>query len=292
MKKVGIVTVLFNSDDVLPGFFESLAKQINAEFILYVIDNSKTRSGSDISESLARNYGINAKVVFNNANYGVAKGNNQGIEMALVDNCDYVLLANNDIEFHDELMMSKMIARLERGNEFVLVPKIYYYGGSRIWFAGGKFSVIKATTPHFWDYQEDVGQYGDAMTTEYAPTCFMLLKKDVFGKVGVMDEKYFVYYDDSDFAWRLNSNGIKIGFDKDSIVLHKVSHSTGGGVSEFSLYYGLRNRLYFIRKNYGWFMRVLSTVYTVLSGCVKFAVHSGGKRKSIVKGFVDGFGLR
>lgn len=291
MNKIGIVTVLFNSDDVLPGFFESLSKQKNVKYVLYVIDNSKSRSGSDISESLARKYGVDAKIVFNNFNYGVAKGNNQGIEMALAEHCDFILLANNDIEFHDELILSKMLSRMEASGNSVLVPKIYYFGGSRIWFAGGKFSLLRATTPHFWDYKEDIGQYGNATTTEYAPTCFMLLKKEVFENVGFMDEKYFVYYDDSDFVWRLKVNNIKIGFDKNSVVLHKVSHSTGGGTSEFSLYYGLRNRIYFIRKNYGWFFGGLATAYTILSGCIKIAFYSGGKRKSIVKGLYDGFNL-
>jgi GT2 family glycosyltransferase len=52
-----------------------------------------------------------------------------------------------------------------------------------------------------------------------------------------MDEKYFVYYDDVDFNFRLNKNKIKIKLIPISKVFHKVSHSTGGAESDFTIYY-------------------------------------------------------
>ena len=93
---IGIVTVLYNSDKVLEDFFTSLAAQENVHYRLYVIDNGTTDSGSRLSRELAQAHGIAAVCVFNNANVGVAKGNNQGIELALADGCTHVLLANND----------------------------------------------------------------------------------------------------------------------------------------------------------------------------------------------------
>src|SRR5579864_1291935 len=99
MARVGIVTVLYNSDEVLPEFFASLSLQKDVSFRLYVIDNGTTDSGNRLSETLAREHGIDAVCVFNNANVGVAKGNNQGIALALADGCPYVLLANNDTAF-------------------------------------------------------------------------------------------------------------------------------------------------------------------------------------------------
>jgi GT2 family glycosyltransferase len=71
----------------------------------------------------------------------------------------------------------------------------------------------------------------------------------VFALIGKMDEKYFVYYDDVDFVWRMKRHGLRIAFAPHLTVLHKVSFSTGGGESPFTLYYTNRNRLYFVRKN-------------------------------------------
>ena len=82
---IGVVTVLYNSDDVLPDFFKSLASQINANYKLYIYDNSPIDSGVRLAQSLSEKYSIPAVCVFNNFNYGVAKGNNQGILQAISD---------------------------------------------------------------------------------------------------------------------------------------------------------------------------------------------------------------
>jgi GT2 family glycosyltransferase len=291
-KIIGIVTVLFNSDDVLPGFFESLAKQQDVRYRLYVIDNSKTDSGSRLSRVLADRYGIDAEIIFNDANVGVARGNNQGIEIAMQDGCDYILLANNDIEFESPLLFANLMKSLVNSHLSAIVPKIYFYGlPKKIWFAGGRFSVLRATTPHFGEGEQDHGQYDQISTVEYAPTCFMLMNIDVIKKIGMMDEKYFVYYDDSDFLWRMKNADLPVGFSPNEIVLHKVSYSTGGGVSDFSLFYGSRNRIYFIRKNYNPMMSFISLAFFLTSRCLKAASMSAGQRVAMWRGVRAGFHL-
>jgi GT2 family glycosyltransferase len=289
---IGIVTVLFNSDEVLPGFFESLSKQKEIRYRLYVIDNSKSDSGSRLSRELADRYGIDAKIVFNDANVGVAKGNNQGIEFALGDGCNYVLLANNDIEFNNELLLVNLKNSLKEDNYSAIVPKIYFHGTrEKIWFAGGRFNTLRATTPHLGEGEYDIAQYDDIKTMEYAPTCFVLISVNSFKKIGMMDEKYFVYYDDADFLWRMKKENLKVGFASKEIVLHKVSHSTGGDVSEFSLFYGARNRIYFIRKHYGFFMKFISLTFFLVTRCMKAISMSSGQRAAMLKGLRDGWSI-
>lgn len=289
---IGIVTVLFNSDDVLPGFFESLAKQQGVRYRLYVIDNSKTDSGSRVSRELADQYGVDTKIHFNNANVGVAKGNNQGIEMALHDGCDYVLLSNNDIEFSNPNLIANLTEKIDNNQLAAIVPKIYYYGHERrIWCAGGRFSLIRATTPHFGDGEQDCGQYDSKTIIDYAPTCFMLLHKSVFKKVGAMDEKYFVYYDDVDFLWRMRKAGLAVGFDGSEIIQHKVSYSTGGSESEFSVYYGTRNRLYFIRKNYNLGLALIAFSFFFGTRMLKIASFKAAQRSAMWRGIRDGLSL-
>ena len=286
---IGIVTVLFNSDDVLPGFFESLSRQREVCYRLYVIDNSKTDSGSRISRELASRHGIDAEVVFNDANVGVAQGNNQGIAMARRDGCEWILLANNDIEFESpNLLLNLMQQMSEQGFE-AIVPKIYFYGLIRkIWFAGGRFSVFRATTPHIGEGEDDRGQYDGVYQIEYAPTCFMMLHSRVFEKIGVMDEKYFVYYDDCDFLWRMRRAGMRLGFAPLEVVQHKVSYSTGGQDSEFTLYYGARNRLYFIRKHYGLVLSVVSLSYFFVTRLLKGMKMKAAQRSAMWRGVRDG----
>lgn len=290
---IGIVTVLFNSDDVLPGYFESLARQRGTCFRLYIIDNSKTDSGSCLSREFAERYGISADIVFNDANVGVARGNNQGIEMALRDGCDQILLSNNDIEFADPNLIAGMISFGAAKGADAVVPKIYYHGDpNRIWCAGGHFSRHAATTPHYGDGEDDRGQYDTQRTIDYAPTCFMLLRAEVFRDVGMMDERYFVYYDDTDFMWRMKAAGKNLQYWPTGKVWHKVSFSTGGSESLFSLYYGFRNRIYFIRKNYPLSLRLVSIIYIFLTLLIKFLHFDKGRRDAVRRGIRDGFCLQ
>ncbi len=262
-QKIGIVTVLYNSDDVLPGFFTSLSAQRGVRYRLYVIDNSATDSGTKISERMAAEHGIDAVCVFNNANVGVAKGNNQGIELALMDGCSHVLLANNDTEFGPETILDLWKA-LDGGREVASTPKIYYYEGEKlIWYAGGHINGWLMRSPHYGDRETDRSQLDHQTHVNYAPTCFMLLDRAVFDRVGLMDERYFVYSDDTDFVWRMQRQGLRIRFVPQALVLHKVSSSTGGGLSPFSLYYTNRNRIFFIRKNLRGLQKLVAMAYVM-----------------------------
>ena len=264
-QKIGIVTVLYNSDDVLPGFFASLAKQQGIRYRLYVIDNSATDSGTRISERMAAEHGIDALCVFNNANVGVAKGNNQGIELALKDGCTQVLLANNDTEFGPKTILD-LWAALDGGKELAITPKIMYFDEPELlWYAGGHINCWTMRTPHYGLKERDRGQFDHLRHVDYAPTCFMMLDATVFADVGLMDERYFVYYDDSDFVLRMNRRGVRIRYAPGAKVLHKVSTSTGGELSPFSLYYTNRNRLYFIRKNLSGLQKAVAFLYMMVT---------------------------
>jgi GT2 family glycosyltransferase len=246
-----------------------------------------------LSRELAEKYDIDTKIIFNDANVGVARGNNQGIQQALNDGCTKVLLSNNDIEFRDPALIATMVKYLEDNGIEAVVPKIYYHSDpKRIWCAGGRFSLHAATTPHFGDGNIDCGQYDTARAIDYAPTCFMLLRSDVFRAIGMMDERYFVYYDDTDFVWRMKTARLGLHYWPKGQVWHKVSFSTGGAVSLFSLYYGFRNRIIFVRKNYPVVLQAFSMAYIYSTLAVKFLNYEREKRDAVRRGLRDGFLLK
>lgn len=285
---IGVVTVLYNSDDVLPEFFDSLSAQKDVHYRLYVIDNSAADSGSQISRDYSARLCIDAKVVFNNANVGVARGNNQGIEMALADGCDYVLLANNDTAFAPDTLR-KLVDALVDG-ELVSTPKIMYHSEpDLLWYGGGDIHELTMRTPHFGIKQPDHGQFDRQTHVGYAPTCFMMIASEVFDRVGRMDEQFFVYYDDTDFVWRMNRAGIRIRYVPASVVLHKVSTSTGGERSPFTLYYTNRNRVYFIRKNLRGWRKAAALVYMLATRVPRLGLLPPTLGKRGWRGVSDGF---
>ena len=248
--KIGIVTVLYKSETVLEDFFRTLNEQSYKNFILYVIDNKSPDNSLDKSKEFAKSALFETKFIENDDNYGVAKGNNQGIEAALKDDCDYVLLSNNDVVLKQDTI-EKLYIGLKEMNATMAVPKIYFYGTNKIWAAGGIWDFLRGTTAHLGLLEEDRGQWDKSANTAYAPTCFMLINASVFQRVGIMDEVYFVYYDDADFVWRATKKHFeKLVYIHTSQLWHKESTSTGGEKSDFWIYYFHRNSIYFARKHF------------------------------------------
>lgn len=288
MLKIAIVTVLYKSEDVLDGFYQSLSQQVGAELTVFAIDNSPTDEGTVRCTQLAQRYGVETITVFNNANLGVAKGNNQGIQLARQAGFDWVVLSNNDIEFSDPSMIVGMLEQMASHNAKAGVPKMLYFGTRLIWCAGGRISKVRAGAPHFGDMETDHGQFDQVQFTGYAPTCFMIINASVFETVGLMDEQYFVYYDDTDFVYRMSQKDLKVLYIPTYELFHKVSFSTGGNDSLFSLYYVTRNRLFFARKNFNLIFRSLAIVYTFSAMAVKSLRYSKEQRVQIRRGLKDG----
>lgn len=285
--RIGLVTVLYNSDDVLPKFIESLSKQTYTNYHLYIIDNSPSIATDLLLSDLFTKYPmVNYTHLKSDTNFGVAKGNNIGIERARSADADYILLLNNDIEFYQADLLEKMIDVAVEKKEKLVVPKILYYQSRKIWMAGGYFQTLLARTPHIGERKEDSPKYNVTKYVDYAPTCFMLISKEVFDVVGVMDEKFFVYYDDSDFILRARKKGFMIYYMPSIEVFHKVSSSTGGNLSPFSVYYTNRNRLYYVKKHYG--LIHLSYIYILFSCIYSYLFrYDGPRKKALIKAIVD-----
>ena len=141
--KIGLVTITFNSADVLPEFLDSVAKQTYQNFFLYVIDNASSDNTIQEFESRKRQ---NYQLIPNTNNLGVAAGNNQGIKKALSEDCDFVLLINNDTVFEEKLLQKLVDAYHQYGSSIITPKMMYHESNNVIWYAGGfliEKSVVK-----------------------------------------------------------------------------------------------------------------------------------------------------
>jgi len=249
---IGVVTVTFNSESFLPEFFASCRTQTLANFRLYAIDNA-SRDGSAAALLQEAKTEPRLHVIVNKDNVGVAAGNNQGILQALADGCEWVLLLNNDTLFSPALFQ-QLLDACEQQQWPVVVPKMYFDAPrDSVWYGGGYFNTVRGHTGyHLRMGEKDLGQFDTPTTMDYAPTCCMLVKRSVFETIGLMDETYFVYFDDTDFCWRLRQHKQALGYWPAATLVHKVGGSTGGVTSPFTVRITARNRLYFLRKHFGW----------------------------------------
>ncbi len=263
--RIGVVTVTYNSSAVLPEFLHSLEQQTHRDFRLYAVDNA---SRDDSLEQLRR-WGDQRLFLTSNAdNVGVAAGNNQGIRAALDDGCEYVLLLNNDVVFGPDLFRQLQDGMVEHRCTMT-TPLIYFCEPHDvIWCAGGYFQPRLAfRTLHYAENQRDVGQCNQARAVTYAPTCCVLIHRDVIGRIGLMDERYFVYSDDTDFMLRAWKGDETLWYLPEAKLWHKVNSLTGTA-SAFSMRYGARNRAFFIAKHvpgsYGALFQWLYAFYYLL----------------------------
>jgi len=263
MEKIGIVTITYNSTGVLSPFLECIWKQSHQNFILYVIDNASTDSTLQILE---KEQDSRLKLIKNESNFGVAKANNQGIKKAIEDRCNQILIINNDVEFENALI-EKLLQFQSDKNCSLISPKImFHHNKNLIWYAGGWFVKSKGFLPlHRGMGEIDKGQYDKIKKIEYAPTCCLLAKKEIFEDIGFMDEKYFVYFDDTDFSYRIFKDGKhKMYYVPNIKFYHKVGSLTKSFKTkqnkiyrgDFFLKQTIRNHIYFLKKIGGIFAYV------------------------------------
>ncbi len=292
MTKIGLVTVLYKSDEVLESFIRTVFYQDHKDFILYLIDNSANEKTDILLSSLLAQYPIkNYTYINSNGNIGVAAGNNLGIKAALADLCTNIILLNNDIVIEQQNVFSKMLSISAEMMEFIIVPKILYYDSRKVWMAGGAMDNLRALGLHYHGDDENDKQFMKAKHITYAPTCFMFIKASVFEKIGVMDEKYFAYYDDTDFVYRACKYGYRMYYEPSICILHKVSSSSGGDNSLFYIYYSNRNKIYFIRKNYSGARKWFAICYTFLSRIIFYIGFDKEKKSKLRQALKDGFKL-
>ena len=292
MPTLALITVLYKCDEVLEDFFAGISKQDYREYKLYLIDNSANDVTTALIHSLLQKYPISiSEHIDTGGNIGVAAGNNIGIKKALEDGCQHLLFLNNDIFIPQTDLLSKMVLLSEHHK--MATPKIFYYDSDLLWMAGGYLDNAKALGVHYAMKRKDASEFNTAKYVNYAPTCFLIVHASVIHEIGRMDERYFAYYDDTDFVLRAVRKGIKIWYEPTLFIRHKVSSSSGGDDSMFYIYYGNRNKVYFIKKHFSGLHKVyLYTYFLIVRFFNYYLRYNREQKKQLVKAIRDGFAMK
>lgn len=247
--RLGVVTVTYNAAAFIKPFLECCSRQIGVDAELLLIDNCSNDGTVELLDQFA---GETATVVLNKVNIGYAAACNQALNYFRAKSVTHILFINNDTEFDPELFLSLLDAQLKFQADAV-TPRITYYADQNLnWYAGGKFVFWKG----FQGQHDGDGKpqpIGDVVPrwVEFASGCCVLFDITVFDRVGVFDETYFVYWEDTDLFLRMRKAELRLLYVPSITVAHKVSLSTGGSQSEFSIRYYQRNQIYCLRKHFG-----------------------------------------
>jgi len=262
--KVSIVILTTNAlkmtQEQLTNIAELEVNNFNPECL--VVDNGS----SDGTEDSLSNYklpNMDYKFIETGANLGFAGGNNVGIKDALGRSSDYVILMNNDLVLPKDIV-GKLVSYME-GNPGVGLasPKMYFAKGYEFhkdrydenelgkvfWYAGGLIDRENCYSSHLGVDEVDTGQYDKTTETDFANGACVIVRREVFEKIGYLDASFFLYWEDADFSERARKNGFKVKYYPGTHLWHKVSSSTGGSGSPTNDYFLTRNRLYYAKRH-------------------------------------------
>lgn len=239
--KLAIILVNYNGKKYNTACIESIfASRDDSEKKIIVVDNA---SQDDSVRLLEEQYAGDERVelIVLDDNYGFSYANNVGIRRAGVWGADYVMLLNNDTEIDPDLC-GQLAACAGRHRDSMIVPKIYYSADrKRIWSAGGSVSPFIWKVRHIGLNETDEGQYERETEIGFATGCCLFIPMELIRRVGVLDERFFLYYEDTEYSFRLRKLGIPIYYCPKAVMYHKVGASTKGADSPLCAYYIARN---------------------------------------------------
>jgi len=222
-KNISVIIPVYNGVKYLKKCFDSLYNQIYKKFEIIVVDNN---SGDGSVEYIKNNY-PRIKIIENKKNLGFARANNIGIKEALKKGAEVIVIISQDNYFETNFLYEglKILEIKEVG---VCTPKIIYAGTNIIWWAGGKFLTTKdllrkftvKITEHIGKKEKDLGQYNKIREVDVLTGNTLFIKREVFEKIGLFDEKYFLYGDDVDFSLRVKEAGFKLLYFPSTKVYH------------------------------------------------------------------------
>ena len=247
-KKVFITILNWNNfPDTINCIKSVLKSKIeNLNFDVLVIDNGSTDESPKQLRLFIENYnrqknrhGLKLEFIQNLENLGYAGGNNIGILKALENNADFIFILNNDTTI-EENTIERLIHTIESNDVAIVGPLIKENTQNNDGWVikGGKIQWLRSELKHkTWNTKPTTY---NLQPNEYIPGAAMLVKKEVFEKIGLLPNEYFLYFEDADFCLRAQMAGFKIS--------HKVSSSTSKLGSSLLLRYHFRNALYFNKK--------------------------------------------
>ncbi len=289
--QVTAVVLNWNQEQDSAECLASLCAVENVRLRIILVDNG---SAPDSVDRLERKF-PGVTVIRLPENRGFAAGNNVGIKRALQDGATHILLLNNDTLVEPTFLVS-LLESLNEPGVGVVGPKIYYHPDvTRIWFAGGMIDWKTGRQWHLGAGELDHGQWSVPRDVDYVTACCLLAPARVFQEVGGLDERYFIYFEETDWNLRARAHGYRCRYVPDSRIYHKVSQAMKTG-SPISDYYFARNRLLFFRTHAPRRYRLwLIAIYTARS--LRFALTLQGRgltqnAEAVVRGIRDFYGAR
>ena len=237
---LSIIIVNYNTKNLLRNLLTSFKNSNlgNYKAEVIVIDNASF----DGSVEMVKNNFSQVKLVINKKNLGYAKANNKGIRKA---RGRYILLLNSDTLLNKTTIF-KMIKFMDENKKYIAatcrieladgeIDLSCHRGFPTPWAAFIYFSGLEKFFPEskvFGCYHQGWKDMGEIHDIDVISGAFFMIRKSVFKKIGLLDERFFIYAEDIDLCYRIKQSGQKIAFNPHTKITHfKTSSGRKSGKS-------------------------------------------------------------
>jgi len=242
--KVCLVIVTWNKQADVLNLLDSLTRLDYKNIETVVVDNAST---DDTVKSIRQRF-PGVTLIENQKNLGGSGGFNSGMRYGLTKDFKYFWLLDNDVIVQPDAL--KQLIEVAEGNPqfgqigskicYLNAPKTIQEIGAKINWRTGEGQPIKTGAP-------DQNISDTPFEVDYCAACSVLVRAEAAQQAGLMDERFFVFFDDKDFSQKIKANGWQVIAAPASRVWH-MFHSEKN-IQPWRLYYSIRNSFYFFEKH-------------------------------------------
>jgi GT2 family glycosyltransferase len=242
------VVLNFNGRQHLNECFSSLRAQTYPHLEILMVDNQS--SDDSVAYTVSNHAYVN--VIPAGGNLGWSGGNNVGVREALKRGADFVWILNNDIRVEPDAL-ARLVAYSDTHPDECLLACTFkdYFNPDITTYSFGGIDLDACMAGHALTPAEFRSRSDDR---KHVSGAAMFISRDVFERIGLFDERSFIYNDDTDFCLRAAHAGFHQGLAEDAVIHHKESAFSGGKstTSPWRAYHSCRSGLHFWRKQLGW----------------------------------------
>lgn len=236
-----VVIPNWNGADMLKRCLDSLMLQTQKHKII-VVDNGSV----DDSIEIIKKY-KNIIVIKNSKNMGFTGGVNPGIDYAIKNKGDAVVLFNNDAVADKNWLKNLAETMTKNSKVGIVTSKILRDDKKHLDSTGDFYSVYGIPFPRGRNLV-DKGQFDNDVEVFGASGGASMYKVSMLKEIGIFDQRFFAYYEDVDISFRAQLAGWKVIYEPSAIVYHEVS-STSSKLGDFSRYHSIKNFLILYTKD-------------------------------------------
>lgn len=276
-QSVLVIILNYRGQGVLLPCLASVFLELGPQDACLVVDNGQEK---ELMEKVKKTF-PKARVFETKSNLGFARGMNEGLKIAEKEGYDAAWILNNDtIVSEGALAVLKQAKKNFPGTN--LFSPIIFSSNTKVWFAGGRINFWQMKTEHVQTLPEATASF----VTNFLTGCALFIPKETLKARGLFDERYFLYYEDAEYSWRIRSQGGKLlVVPGASVTHHEVSE-----INPEKTYWLVKSGVEFFARHTPWYLRLWVWGYLILRRLKNFlqlACSDSQLARSVKRAYTD-----